>query len=123
MLDHSAASVYSLSYIYTMDPKLLGSVTNTVKSKGNHWEPTRFHVGHVQKEGTAVRKLISDFPEVGQGRKRNHYVYGEMNPLFQDLLKLAETDQEEFKYILQGMKDLLAQSLQRQAIKKAKSSK
>jgi hypothetical protein len=304
MLDQSAATVYSLSYIYTMDPKLLDSVTNIIKSKGSRWEPTcinvntssgtvnlmdylvggkgplptllfdnaqlgsdpndqinrkpiitklrnacaeagfeltckgwekgrkrmafgcsrgrvfksqkvsgtpreiktirpmeecekcpfnftvhwledsncwalksgngcRFHVGHVQKEGTEVRKRISDFPEeqlevikdclstnvgsgaaasallkertglnlsrgqlyrlglhsqkvppddpspeAGQGRKRNLDVYGAMNPLFQDLLKLAETDQEEFTYLHQGMKDLVAQSLQRLAIKK-----
>jgi hypothetical protein len=57
-------------------------------------------------------------PAVGQGRKRNHDVYGEMNPLFQDFLKFAEVDQEEFTKLHQGMRDLLAQSLQRQAMKK-----
>jgi hypothetical protein len=71
----------------------------------------RFHVGHVKKE-------------LGQGRKRKHDVYGEMNPLLQDLLKFAEADQEEFTKLHQGVKDLVAQSLQRQAMKKrAKSNK
>jgi hypothetical protein len=55
-------------------------------------------------------------PEMGQGRKRSHDVYGDFNPLFQDDLKLAETNQEEFTILHQGMKDLIAQSLQRLAV-------
>jgi 2-hydroxy-3-keto-5-methylthiopentenyl-1-phosphate phosphatase len=39
-----------------------------------------------------------------------------MNPLIQDILKLAETNQKEFTILHQGMKDLIPQSLQRLAI-------
>jgi hypothetical protein len=45
-------------------------------------------------------------------------VYGEMNPLIQDLLKFAEADQEEFTKLHQEMKEVVARSLQRQAMKK-----
>jgi MULE transposase domain/SWIM zinc finger len=37
-------SIYSLGYVYTMDPKLLDSVTNIIKSKGNQWEPKCINV-------------------------------------------------------------------------------
>jgi hypothetical protein len=56
--------------------------------------------------------------ELGQGRKRNYDVYGDFNPLYQDVLKFAEVDQEEYTKLHQAMRDMLAQSLQRQAMKK-----
>jgi hypothetical protein len=46
--------------------------------------------------------------ELGQGRKRNYDVNGDFNPLFQDVLKFAEVDQEEFTKLHQEMKDMVA---------------